>query len=139
MNLLNFLATLSCHGTIPFDRLPPEGRNHLANSSFVYSEGGSFKIRSGKATELAALVRGIPCAPLLDVNKALPYLTAQEKAYLKLLRTFAHGVTAIDIAAVRSSLVRKGVVKADSRDTSQPSRKQRFFVKKAYRNAVDRS
>jgi hypothetical protein len=139
MNLLNYLATLCSLGTIPYDRLPSEGRNHLAGSSFACSVGASFKIAPGKYNELVALVRGIPCAPLLDVNKALPYVTPQEKAYLKLLRTFAHGVTAINIAAVRNSLVHKGVIRSDSRDAGQPSRKQRFFVKKQYRNAVDRS
>lgn len=74
-----------------------------------------------------------------ETPKPLPVeLTLQQKLYLKMLRTFSHGVTAIDIAKVRSSLVKLGYIRKDKRDGDDiTSARRRYFTVKGKRAEID--
>ena len=112
------------------DRLLAAGliKKHRDNNNLVFT----VKAHRGM---IDALVHALTPEEL----KAAPVdLTVQQKLFLKLLRTFAHGVSPRDIAAVRTSLIKAGYIKRDKRDGSdiKPPRR-RYFTLKSKRAEID--
>lgn len=97
---------------------------------------GVFTVKAQRNT-IDTIIEGVLSATLMPMPPPPPALSASEKAYLKLLRTFTHGVSPSDLAKLRKGLITKGFVKLDSRDTNAENKHKRYFTLKKKRQEID--